>query len=92
MSMAILARSSILRQQAFARVRSFHATSVARGDHGHYHHLPFQFPDKNKAPFAAKVLVFLATGFSIPFIAAKWQLYGIFLVYFYLGRLTLLQV
>lgn len=35
--MAILARSSILRPQAFARARSFHTTLVARGDHGHYH-------------------------------------------------------
>ncbi|KAG5716535.1 hypothetical protein E4T56_gene16325 [Termitomyces sp. T112] len=74
MSMAIFARSFILRQQAFARARSFHTTSVARSDHGHYHHLPFQFPGKNKAPFAAKVFVYLATGFAIPFVAAKWQL------------------
>ncbi|KAG6918929.1 hypothetical protein DXG01_010584 [Tephrocybe rancida] len=71
MSVSILARSSVLRQQALARTRSFHTTSVARSaDHGHYH-----FPGKNKAPFATKVLIFLTTGFSIPFVAVKWQLY-----------------
>ncbi|KAG6855111.1 hypothetical protein C0991_006040 [Blastosporella zonata] len=75
MSVSILARSSVLRQQALARARSFHTTSVARSDHGHYHHLPFQLPGKNKVPFATKVTVFLITGFSIPFVAAKWQLY-----------------
>ncbi|KAG6813493.1 hypothetical protein H0H92_010518 [Tricholoma furcatifolium] len=73
MSVSMLARSSALR--TVARSRSFHTTSVARSEHGHYHHLPFQFPGKNnKGAFGAKVFIFLATGFSIPFVAAKWQL------------------
>jgi len=75
MSLSILARSSVLRQQAVARSHSFHNTAAARAEHGHYHHLPFQWPGEKKGIFAAKLFAFLGTGFAIPFAAAKWQLH-----------------
>ncbi|KAF5387884.1 hypothetical protein D9615_000335 [Tricholomella constricta] len=74
MSMSILARSSVLRQQALARARSFHTTAPARSDHGHYHHLPFQFPGEKKASFAIKLALFMSSGFAIPFAVSKRQL------------------
>ncbi|KAF8057968.1 hypothetical protein FPV67DRAFT_1364525, partial [Lyophyllum atratum] len=74
MSLSILARSPVLRQQASARARSFHTSSSARSAHGHYHHLPFNLPGEKKGIFAVKIIAFLGTGFAIPFAAAKWQL------------------
>jgi hypothetical protein len=43
--------------------------------HGTTQHLPFKFPGDKKFAFAAKLTFFLAFGFSIPFIAAGYQLY-----------------
>lgn len=37
-------------------------------------HLPFQFPGKKRAAFAIKLSAFLLSGFSIPFLAASFQL------------------
>ncbi|KAI6164779.1 hypothetical protein EDD17DRAFT_1557938 [Pisolithus thermaeus] len=42
--------------------------------HGEYHHLPFQFPGNKRASFGLKLSAFLLTGFSIPFLAAAFQL------------------
>lgn len=42
--------------------------------HGIMQHLPFQFPGEKKFAFAAKLTVFLTVGFSIPFLAAAYQL------------------
>ncbi|KAF8165430.1 hypothetical protein B0H34DRAFT_689156 [Crassisporium funariophilum] len=72
MSLSILARSQALRQQTLAR--GFHASTAARSAHGHYHHLPFNFPGQKKFAFATKVTLYLTLGFSIPFIAAGYQL------------------
>ncbi|PPQ92375.1 hypothetical protein CVT25_008725 [Psilocybe cyanescens] len=72
MSLSILARSSVIRQQALSR--SFHASKTARSAHDDYHHLPFQWPGEKKATFGAKVAVYLAFGFSIPFIASYYQI------------------
>ncbi|PPQ69565.1 hypothetical protein CVT26_001567 [Gymnopilus dilepis] len=74
MSLTVLARSSALRQNAALGSRAFHVSRVARSDHGHYHHLPFQWPGEKKVTFGAKVAVFLLTGFSIPFLASLYQL------------------
>lgn len=38
-------------------------------------HLPFKFPGEKKFAFAAKLTLFLSFGFSIPFLAAAYQLY-----------------
>ena len=37
-------------------------------------HLPFDFPGEKKAAFGLKLFVFMASGFSIPFLAAAYQL------------------
>jgi len=74
MSLSMLARSSALRQNAVIGSRAFHVSKIERSEHGHYHHLPFQWPGEKKATFGAKVGVFLAFGFSIPFLAAAFQL------------------
>ncbi|KAG2754673.1 hypothetical protein P692DRAFT_20844905 [Suillus brevipes Sb2] len=42
--------------------------------HGEYHHLPFEWPGKKRLSFGIKLTTFLAVGFSIPFVAAKFQL------------------
>ncbi|RDB22681.1 hypothetical protein Hypma_010294 [Hypsizygus marmoreus] len=71
MSFAVLARSQAVRQ---VRARAFHTTGPVRAPHGEYHHLPFAWPGNKKAAFGAKVFLYLITGFSIPFIATKYQL------------------
>jgi hypothetical protein len=38
-------------------------------------HLPFDFPGEKKFAFAVKLTLFLGFGFSIPFLAAAYQLY-----------------
>ena len=43
--------------------------------HGIMQHLPFQFPGEKKFAFAVKLTLFLTSGFSIPFLAAAYQLY-----------------
>ncbi|KAH7887827.1 hypothetical protein F5I97DRAFT_904009 [Phlebopus sp. FC_14] len=67
----MLARAPQTLRSQVARVRT---AAPARYAHGHYHHLPFQFPGKNRAAFAVKLSLFLLTGFSIPFGAAAFQL------------------
>ncbi|KAF8741124.1 hypothetical protein AX14_005724 [Amanita brunnescens Koide BX004] len=62
------ARSLVVRQ------RAFHSSALRRSEHGHYHHLPFDFPGEKKAAFGFKLFVFMASGFSIPFLAAAYQL------------------
>ncbi|KAF8913819.1 hypothetical protein CPB84DRAFT_1840614 [Gymnopilus junonius] len=74
MSFSVLARSSVLRQNAVIGSRAFHASKAARSDHGHYHHLPFQWPGEKKLSFGVKLGIYLITGFSIPFIASAYQL------------------
>ncbi|KAH7922453.1 hypothetical protein BV22DRAFT_1131420 [Leucogyrophana mollusca] len=69
--MSMLARAPQGLRQQLPRVR---LAAPSRSAHGHYHHLPFQFPGNKKAVFGVKVAVFLATGFSIPFAAAIFQL------------------
>ncbi|KAF9482484.1 hypothetical protein BDN70DRAFT_875049 [Pholiota conissans] len=72
MSSSLLARSA-LRQQTLVRARGFHASRVSRSAHDDYHHLPFAFPE-NKGIWGAKVASYLIFGFSIPFIAAGYQM------------------
>jgi len=74
--LSVLTRSPAfkLRQQAL-RIRAFHASTPARSSgHGHYHHLPFQFPGEKKFAFAVKLTLFLTSGFAIPFAASAYQL------------------
>ncbi|KAF9075930.1 hypothetical protein BDP27DRAFT_1256859 [Rhodocollybia butyracea] len=57
--------------------RQLHTSNVARSGHGEYHHLPFAWPhtnSKTKTSFAIKLTAYLGLGFSIPFIAASYQL------------------
>ncbi|TFK75995.1 hypothetical protein BDN72DRAFT_831435 [Pluteus cervinus] len=76
MSLAVLARASLRRQQGIAR--SFHSTGPARSAGHDYHPFPFSFPraleSSSKAALGFKVFAFLSTGFAIPFIAAGVQL------------------
>jgi len=69
-AMSMLAASRVpLREIALRR-----APIQARFAHGHgeYKHLPFEY--KNKGAFGAKVAAYLLAGFSIPFLAAKYQI------------------
>ncbi|KIL70142.1 hypothetical protein M378DRAFT_67661 [Amanita muscaria Koide BX008] len=68
------ARSFAVRQHA----RTFHASVLRRSEHGHYHHLPFDFPGEKKAAFGLKVFAFLVSGFSIPIFASVYQLFVTF--------------
>ncbi|EMD41085.1 hypothetical protein CERSUDRAFT_91843 [Gelatoporia subvermispora B] len=70
--MSILARSAApAARRALIRPRQ-----QVRFSHGHgheeYEHMPFDY--KNKRVFGLKVATYLATGFSIPFVAAWYQL------------------
>ncbi|KAL4075937.1 hypothetical protein J3A83DRAFT_4370153 [Scleroderma citrinum] len=60
-------RSHVAPMRISAPVRYAHG-------HGEYHHLPFQFPGNRRAAFAVKLSAFLISGFSIPFLAAAFQL------------------
>jgi len=64
MSFLALARTPALRRQI--------AFVPSRGVHG-YKHIPFNY-EGSKGVFGLKVAVFLLTGFSIPGIAAYYQL------------------
>lgn len=66
----MLLAQRVMRSQV---ARAATAVRYARG-HGTYHHLPFQFPGKKRAAFAIKLSAFLLSGFSIPFLAASFQL------------------
>ncbi|KDR83837.1 hypothetical protein GALMADRAFT_133240 [Galerina marginata CBS 339.88] len=74
MVLSVLTRSLALRRSALSGARGFHASKVARSDHGHYHHLPFQFPGEKKFAFGVKLCAYLGVGFAIPFIASAYQL------------------
>ncbi|KAH9853813.1 hypothetical protein C2E23DRAFT_884463 [Lenzites betulinus] len=66
--MPLLARSAApLRQVARAR-----AAPVRFVHSGEYKHIPFDY--EKKATFGAKVASYLLFGFSIPFVAAYYQL------------------
>ncbi|KIM33448.1 hypothetical protein M408DRAFT_326162 [Serendipita vermifera MAFF 305830] len=60
---AIIARSN---PQSFVKARGVHIENTV------YNNMPFDY--RNKKTFALKVAAFFITGFSIPFIAAKYQL------------------
>jgi len=61
--------------RSLVRQRAFHTSALRRSEHGHYHHFPFEFPtQKNKAVFGLKLFLFMASGFSIPLMAATYQL------------------
>ncbi|KAH9943036.1 uncharacterized protein BXZ73DRAFT_97099 [Epithele typhae] len=66
--MSILARSAAplrhvaLRAPRAAPVRSMHSEQA----------VPFNY--SNKTAFGAKVFVYLATGFAVPFVAAYYQM------------------
>ncbi|CEH19596.1 CYTOCHROME C OXIDASE SUBUNIT VIIC [Ceraceosorus bombacis] len=58
-----LARSNLnMGAKRFAHVENTHETS-----------LPFGQGPKNKVPIAIGLVTFLATGFSLPFVAARFQ-------------------
>ncbi|EPQ59280.1 hypothetical protein GLOTRDRAFT_125586 [Gloeophyllum trabeum ATCC 11539] len=65
---SILARSPLLRQQAARAARRVQA----RGAHADHSPVPFSF--HSKPAFAAKTIAYLVGGFSIPFVAAAYQL------------------
>ncbi|CCL98372.1 uncharacterized protein FIBRA_00367 [Fibroporia radiculosa] len=66
--------SSSLRLTTLARAprRSLGQVRLAHAEHGTHQHLPFTY--KNKKAFAAKYFAFVCVPFSIPFIAAGYQL------------------
>ncbi|ORY74827.1 cytochrome c oxidase subunit VIIc [Protomyces lactucae-debilis] len=56
--------------------RQFSTSTVARSGHypeGPRTNIPFTI-SKSKPVFATKLALFFATGFSIPFLSAYWQL------------------
>ncbi|KAI6152000.1 hypothetical protein BKA82DRAFT_19574 [Pisolithus tinctorius] len=69
----MLARAPQNLRSQVARIRATAPVRYAHG-HGEYHHLPFQFPGNKRAAFAFKLSAFLISGFSIPFLAAAFQL------------------
>ncbi|GAA96001.1 uncharacterized protein L969DRAFT_19708 [Mixia osmundae IAM 14324] len=60
---ALASRQPVLRMSA----RSVHIENTVNNN------MPFSYT--NKPAFATKVAVFFVSGFSIPFIAAAWQLH-----------------
>ncbi|PVF95867.1 hypothetical protein CPB86DRAFT_710324 [Serendipita vermifera] len=60
---ALVARSN---PQKLVLARNVHIENTV------HNNMPFSY--RNKKAFAAKVAIFFATGFSIPFIAVKYQL------------------
>ncbi|KAI0751318.1 hypothetical protein C8Q80DRAFT_1268575 [Daedaleopsis nitida] len=66
--MSLLARSAAPLRQVAVRAR----TAPVRSMHGEYKHIPFDY-DK-KVVFGVKVAAYLIGGFSIPFVAAYYQL------------------
>ncbi|KAI0649981.1 hypothetical protein C8Q79DRAFT_941801 [Trametes meyenii] len=67
--MSLLARSAAPLRQVALRSRTAPIRSVHGGE---YKHIPFDY-DK-KGVFGAKVASYLIFGFSIPFVAAYYQL------------------
>ncbi|EIW82391.1 hypothetical protein CONPUDRAFT_153272 [Coniophora puteana RWD-64-598 SS2] len=68
--MSMLTRTPAVIRSKVAHVR---VAPSARFAHD-YHHLPFALPGKNRLGFGVKVFAYLITGFSIPFVAAAYQL------------------
>ncbi|KAJ7638730.1 hypothetical protein FB45DRAFT_1054977 [Roridomyces roridus] len=50
-----------------------HTSAVRQSGHGHYNHLPFKAPFQGgrNVPFGVTLSLYLAFGFSIPFVAVK---------------------
>ncbi|EKM51321.1 uncharacterized protein PHACADRAFT_213170 [Phanerochaete carnosa HHB-10118-sp] len=64
---------SLLARQAATALRVVpRAARASHFDHAHPPHMPFAFG--SKATFRAKYLAFVGFGFSLPFVAAYWQL------------------
>ncbi|EJF63005.1 hypothetical protein BD309DRAFT_967462 [Dichomitus squalens] len=68
--MSLLARSAVPLRQVAVRSRAAPARYMS---HGEYKHIPFDY--EKKGAFGLKVASYLIGGFSIPFIAAYFQLY-----------------
>ncbi|KAF8351541.1 hypothetical protein F5887DRAFT_938029 [Amanita rubescens] len=61
--------------RSLVRKRAFNTSALRRSEHGDYKHFPFDLPtQKNKGIFGLKLFLFMASGFSIPFIASAYQL------------------
>ncbi|KAI0303227.1 hypothetical protein BC826DRAFT_984087 [Russula brevipes] len=67
--MSLVARTAPALRRQILQSRSF---APSRGVHG-YKHIPFEY-EGSKAAFGAKVFVFLLSGFSIPGVAAYYQM------------------
>jgi len=67
--MSLVARTAPALRRQFLQSRSF---APSRGVHD-YKHIPFEY-EGSKAVFGAKVFVFLLSGFSIPWVAAYYQI------------------
>ncbi|CAL1702192.1 unnamed protein product [Somion occarium] len=67
--MSLFAARIPLRQVALRRATAVPSRSMHAGE---YKHLPFE--TKNRTAFGLKFVSYLLTGFSIPFIAAYYQL------------------
>ncbi|KAI0771476.1 hypothetical protein BD413DRAFT_475930 [Trametes elegans] len=67
--MSLLARSAAPLRQVAVRARAVPARSV----HSGYKPVPFSY--HNKGAFGLKVGSYLIAGFSLPFVAAYYQLY-----------------
>jgi len=67
--MSLLARAP----QLAARSRVFiPARNMSSHGHGEYKHMPFNY--NKTGVFGAKLALYLATGFTIPFVAVAYQL------------------
>ncbi|TCD71276.1 hypothetical protein EIP91_011047 [Steccherinum ochraceum] len=67
--MSLIAARASLRQVAIRRTGLRHSSGHGHGD---YSFVPFKY--SNKTTFAVKVTAYLVAGFSIPFLAAGYQL------------------
>ncbi|KAH6914994.1 hypothetical protein BKA70DRAFT_1257652 [Coprinopsis sp. MPI-PUGE-AT-0042] len=66
--------TTVAARTSLRSARGFRTSAVARSAGHDYHHLPFAWPGDKKVSFGTKLGVFLAFGFSIPFVASAYQL------------------
>jgi len=70
---ALIARTSLCSAASAVRLRLSMHVRNAHIENTVGNNMPFKY-DK-KGPFAAKVAIFMVTGFSLPFIVAAWQMH-----------------
>ncbi|THH00411.1 hypothetical protein EW026_g2117 [Hermanssonia centrifuga] len=63
---------SMLVRAPLRQVAAHRFAAPSRGVHGEYKHIPFDY--SNRRTFGLKVATYLISGFSIPFVAAWFQM------------------